>query len=349
MQKRATPTQTSSTKPDAVPALKGGSQGTDGARGLLGPWLVAIGAALWGTESLWRIPLNKLFASEVIVFHEHVIQLLFLLPLLLSRRFELPKVQKRPWMFLLFSAIAGSVVGTILFTESLRRGNPTVVNVVLNIQPVLSTTFACVLLGDRLSKRFFVWAPVAVLAGMLLSVEHLDRFGAEFAKDGFRSGTGLALLCAFFWGLSTVAGRGAMMGMSLQLAAAMRVLIGTLCLTLLLLVRGKMNGADLWPAAAAAQPVTVVLLFLGLSVLSGGIPLLFYFEGLRRTRASTAGYFEMMQTLAAVVVTWGYFGHALAAHQVAAATLLVVAVGLVQHAQGQLELADVAKAPIGGS
>lgn len=74
--------------------------------------------ALWGTESLWCIPLNKLFASEVIVFHEHVIQLLFLLPLLLSRRFELPKVQKRPWLFLLFSAIAGSVVGTILFYRS---------------------------------------------------------------------------------------------------------------------------------------------------------------------------------------------------------------------------------------
>jgi len=31
--------------------------------------------------------------------------------------------------------------------------------------------------------------------------------------------------------------------------------------------------------------------------------LLIYFEGLRLTRASTAGYFEMMQTLAAVCTT----------------------------------------------
>ena len=28
-----------------------------------GPWLVALGAALWGTESAWRIPLNDLFAG----------------------------------------------------------------------------------------------------------------------------------------------------------------------------------------------------------------------------------------------------------------------------------------------
>lgn len=139
-------------------------------------------------------------------------------------------------------------------------------------------TFACVLLGDRLSKRFFVWAPVAVLAGMLLSVEHLDR-PAEFAKNGFCSGTGLALLCAFFWvSLSTVAGRGAMMGMSLQLAASMRVLIGTLRDAA---AAGSRQDERRRPVAcgSAAQPVTVVLLFLGLSVLSGGIPLLFYFRG----------------------------------------------------------------------
>ena len=41
-----------------------------------GPWLVALGAALWGTESLWRIPLNRMLASDVIVFYEHVILVL---------------------------------------------------------------------------------------------------------------------------------------------------------------------------------------------------------------------------------------------------------------------------------
>jgi len=30
------------------------------------------GAALWGTESAWRIPLNELFDAKVIVFWEHV-------------------------------------------------------------------------------------------------------------------------------------------------------------------------------------------------------------------------------------------------------------------------------------
>ena len=41
-----------------------------------GPWLVGLGAALWGTESAWRIPLNELFDAQVIVFWEHVLILL---------------------------------------------------------------------------------------------------------------------------------------------------------------------------------------------------------------------------------------------------------------------------------
>ena len=50
-----------------------------------GPWLVALGAALWGTESAWRIPLNNLFDAEVIVFWEHVLILIMFLPLLVVR------------------------------------------------------------------------------------------------------------------------------------------------------------------------------------------------------------------------------------------------------------------------
>ena len=50
-----------------------------------GPWLVGLGAALWGTESAWRIPLNDLFDARVIVFWEHVLIILMFLPLLFMR------------------------------------------------------------------------------------------------------------------------------------------------------------------------------------------------------------------------------------------------------------------------
>src|SRR5205085_840566 len=155
------------------------------ARGVnYGPWLVGLGAALWGTESAWRIPLNELFDADVIVFWEHVLILFMFLPLLLPNLGELRKIDVATWGYLLFSGFAGSAVGTIFFTLALKHGNPTVVNVVLNIQPVISTLGAFLLFGDRLAPRFFLYAGIAVLAGTFLSVEFPTLIAVSFERAG---------------------------------------------------------------------------------------------------------------------------------------------------------------------
>jgi drug/metabolite transporter (DMT)-like permease len=309
----------------------------DARRTNYGPWLVGLGAALWGTESAWRIPLNDLFDAQVIVFWEHVLILLMFLPILLPRLGEIRKIDAPTWGYLLFSGFAGSAVGTIFFTLALKNGNPTVVNVILNIQPVISTLGAFLLFGDRLTSRFFLYAAIAILAGVFLSVEHPTLIGASFAEAGLNLGTGYALVCALFWGLSTVAGRGVMTGMPLRLAASLRIVVGLVCMTLILGVYGKLNGASLWPGPAQEHAGTAVGALILLASISGGIPLLIYFEGLRLTRASTAGYFEMMQTLAAVCITWGFFHATLQLHQVVAAIILMAAVAMVQRAQSVVE------------
>src|SRR5881409_2631984 len=311
----------------------------NGPRGY-GPWLVGLGAALWGTESAWRIPLNELFDADVIVFWEHVLILLMFLQLLLPSLGDLRKIDISTWGYLLFSGFAGSAVGTIFFTLALKYGNPTVVNVVLNIQPVISTVGAFLLFGDRLAHRFFFYAAIAVLAGIFVSVTHPTMIGVSFERAGLNLGSGYALICALFWGLSTVAGRGVMIGMSLRLASSMRIVIGLTCMTLILLAYGKFNGEALWPAAAQAHTTKAIVLLFFLASISGGIPLLIYFQGLHLTRASTAGYFEMMQTLAAVCITWGFFHASLYPHQVIAAIILISAVAMVHHVQQQVEPAQ---------
>lgn len=303
-----------------------------------GPWLVGLGAALWGTESAWRIPLNHLFDASVIVFWEHVLIVLMFLPFLISRLREIRRVDARTWGFLLFSGFAGSAVGTIFFTLALKNGNPTVVNVVLNVQPLISTMGAFLLFGDRLTPRFFLFGGIAILAGMFLSVEQPTLIGVSFEKAGLNLGTGYALICALFWGLSTVAGRGVMTGMSLPLAASLRVVVGLVCMTTILLLQGKLDPGVLWPPAAQVQAGTAIGAMILLASISGGIPLLIYFEGLRLTRASTAGYFEMMQTLAAVCITWGFFHATLRPHQIVAGVILMAAVAMVQRVQAETEL-----------
>jgi drug/metabolite transporter (DMT)-like permease len=98
-----------------------------------------------------------------------------------------------------------------------------------------------------------------------------------------------------------------------------------------------MQGTTLWPGAAQIHPGRAIGALILLASISGGIPLLIYFEGLRLTKASTAGYFEMMQTLAAVCITWGVFHAALRPHQVVAGLVLIAAVTMVQRVQERLE------------
>jgi drug/metabolite transporter (DMT)-like permease len=189
---------------------------------------------------------------------------------------------------------------------------------------VLSTTAAYLLFRDRIARAFYPWAIVAVLAGGLLAIDNLDN---PWAID---TGVWYALACAFFWGMSTVAGRGVMVEMSLVLAAGLRVVIGLVAMTVVLAARGRLNATGILPPELDQK---AALGLVGLATVSGGLPLLIYFKGLQLTRASTAGYFEMMQTLAAVLFTWGVFGDPLALHQVVAGIVLLIAVAMVQRAQ----------------
>jgi drug/metabolite transporter (DMT)-like permease len=133
-----------------------------------------------------------------------------------------------------------------------------------------------------------------------------------------------------------------MIGMSLRLASSLRVVVGLGCMTVILLAYRKLNGAALWPAAAQAHVAEAIIWLVLLASVSGGIPLLIYFQGLRLTRASTAGYFEMMQTLAAVCITWGFFHASLHMHQVIAAVVLITAVAMVHYVQQRNEPIKIA-------
>jgi len=295
----------------------------------IGPWLVGLGAALWGTETAWRVPLTRLFGErdDVLVWWEHVLLVVLAVPFIVPRLGELKKISRTTLAWLLFSGIAGSALGAELFTAALHNGNATVVNVVLNVQPLLSTTAAVLLLGDRLSPKFPPWAVLAVASGMVLI-----GLGPGFTFQ-LDTGVVLALVTALCWGMSTVAGRVVMVDMSLPLAAGLRVVIGLCAMTVSVAAHGHLSAGELWPDTARAATGETFGYLVALATLSGWIPLLFYFRGLALTRASTAGYFEMLQTIAAVGITWGVLGIALAWWQVIAAAVLLFAVAMVQRAQ----------------
>jgi drug/metabolite transporter (DMT)-like permease len=76
--------------------------------------------------------------------------------------------------------------------------------------------------------------------------------------------------------------------------------------------------------------------FFLLAAFAGALPLVIYYKGLAHTPASVGTFCEMMQNIAALVVTWGVLGDALVPHQILAGLVLLVAVYRLNEAQQQV-------------
>ena len=331
----------------------------DSSRGksLVGPLLVMSGASMWGLETYWRLALSRTFAADVLVFHEHWIGLVLTLPFLVWGARRLRTVSWRGWTSMLLSGVLGSALGTVCFTRAITLMNPSVANLLLNVQPLVSVAVSWVWLGERPRASFYPWAGVALLCGLalawptatlpsggsgpLLSPDHVLA-----ALHGSRLGLGLLFIAAtaFCWGASTTFGRGAMLEIDFRTGVSLRYAIGAVA-TFGVLAAGGLNRARV-NAAALGRPKVLENLLL-LLLVAAITPTFLYFAGLARTKASVATFAEMGQTLAALVITWGTLGYGLNALQVAAGALLLVAVALIHRSAESVPAPQPAEAEVG--
>ncbi len=277
---------------------------------------------MWGLETFWRLPLGKKFDADVMVLHEHWMGLVLTLPFLIMGARALRNVSRKAIVSMILSGVLGSALGTVCFTEALTLLHSSLANLLLNVQPIISVLVSWVWLRERPHARFYPWALVALTCGVALAwtpggVEHPEKLG-------------LGLLCiagtAFCWGASTTFGRAAMLEIDFKTGTALRYLIGSVSTLVLVTVHGRVAERIHWDVLMTRETLRQML---GLLVVAAITPTFLYFAGLARTRASVATFAEMMQTFAALVITWGVLGDALRPHQIFAGALLLTAVAFI--------------------
>jgi drug/metabolite transporter (DMT)-like permease len=296
--------------------------------------LVAAGACLWGTETLWRDRLNQVMPPDAMVFYEHGVFLLLSLPLLIWQWPAVLRVKPRTWAYLVASGVLGSALGAFFFTLALKTLNASVANALLHLQPIISTGFAITLLSERPSPKLWPWATVAIVAGMLLPLSTLSNWqtGVNLSalaslQQGITPAVGYIGLTALCWGFSTVAGRAITTDVSVWVASPLRFVIGLLAMAVLVWMKGVPLDLTVFNNPAITGDLLV------LSIMAGFIPLFLYFKGLSMTPAAVASYWESVQVIAALAITWWLMGDALMPHQVLATILLVIAVQRIDHVQ----------------
>src|SRR5579871_6550430 len=138
-----------------------------------GPALVALGAAGWGTEALFRQHLRARLAPYPIVLLEHVAQVIYTLPWLIRNAWLFRRIPRRALWWVLLSGGIGSSLGTVCFTAAMAKDsgvNPTAAVVLLNLQPIVSTLAGAFLFQEQISRRFYPCAATAILAGMGMAI-----------------------------------------------------------------------------------------------------------------------------------------------------------------------------------
>ncbi|HYK90285.1 MAG TPA: DMT family transporter, partial [Acidobacteriota bacterium] len=167
--------------------------------------LVILGSMLWGTDSLFRRPLTQELSPVTIVFLEHCVLCIVLIPVFLRAKSVVLHLAGREWLSLAFIAAGGSVAATSLFTFSIKYGNPSVTVLLQKTQPVLTILLARWLLRERPGRWFWYWVPPALCGAYLIS--NPDWRAGVAIQAGQMMSIIAALGASALWGASTVFGR----------------------------------------------------------------------------------------------------------------------------------------------
>jgi drug/metabolite transporter (DMT)-like permease len=301
--------------------------------------LVALGAAMWGTDGILRVPLLEVASPSQIVLLEHLVLLLYSVPaVVLGWRF-FRGLGMAQWISLLVIGWGGSALATLLFTKAFAVGNPTVVILLQKTQPLFAIVLAAVLLRERLGWAYWPCFAVAMIGAYLISFGNLDAFAALGSAELLAAA--LALGAALLWGSSTVLGRLVLKDMPFHALTGARLLLAAPLLAVIVVIQDAVGGLG---SAFASEPGRVILL----ALIPGLLGLLLYYRGLTGTRASYATLAELAFPATAVVLNWTFLGVGVSANQVLGFVLLWGAVFVLGYLNAKSPTPDPS-APVVGT
>lgn len=272
--------------------------------------LVALGAALWGTDAIFRLGLALQLPAPTLVFLEHVVLAAVTLPVLWRGRDQLRQMNRGDWISALVVGAGSSTLATVLFTSAFRYGDPTTPLLLQKVQPLVAVAAASVILGERLLPRY-AWFLAGGLTGAYL-VAFPDPTAASVSA---LTPALLALGAAFFWGMGTVLGRRLSAPLSFSTLTALRFAVGLPAAALLVAIAPG-------PAELSGLSGSDLLAVLLLALVPGLLALSLYYLGLRSTPASAATLAELAFPLTAAGINYLAFGTVLTPSQLVGMALL---------------------------
>jgi drug/metabolite transporter, DME family len=277
-----------------------------------GALLVALAAALWGTDALLRRPLAHSTEAATIVFGEHLVLVLLTLPLIPPALVAVSRAGARYVAAAAAIGIGASAIATILFTQAFVQGDPVTPVVLQKIQPLVAVTGAWFILGERPRPRFGWFLLAGIVGTWLIAFPSPFDIHVDAALPAL-----YAIAAAVLWAFGTVLGRLLATRLRFEHVTALRFAFGLPASAVAVLVVGASFGTSASDAAWIAA----------LAVVTGLVALSLYYYGLQRTPAVIAALAELTFPVTAAAVGYLAFGATLDGSQwlgVALTTIVVL-------------------------
>lgn len=274
-------------------------------------WLVAVAAALWGTDGLLRVPLAEKLPASTVVFWEHLLVVLVLSPLVPGALRALRRCKPREWLAVLVIGGGSSALATALFTAAFQVGDPITPLVLQKLQPVFAVLAASFVLGERIRAGYAVFAVPALIGAWLLAFADPLHIQVAALKAAL-----LAVAAAILWAAGTVMGRLVSTALRPRDVTVLRFTVG---LPVAALIVGT-TGSSFAVGWNDALGLVLLALIPGLFALS------LYYVGLRSTPAARATLAELAFPATAAVIGVAFLGGHLSGTQWLGLGIVVAAV-----------------------
>lgn len=259
----------------------------------LGSGLVIVAALLWSIDSTFLRPHLQTLPSTLVVFLEHTLGFIPLIPFLFIYRKELKKITKKQWLAIFWVALFGGALGTTFFTKALFLTSFTDISAVIllqKFQPLFAIILAALFLHERFPPRFYLLASLALIGGYFMTFSNPFTI-SSLSHTSFLIIT-YALLAAFAWGSATVFGKYSLKTIPFGLLTTLRFGV-----TMLIMFIPAYN---YFSRISTIQGIQWGIF--GLIVLtSGAFSIYLYYSGLKRIPASLATLCELAWPVSALV------------------------------------------------
>ena len=264
----------------------------------LAPIFIVLAAILWGIDGIVLRPSLYSLPVTLVVFVESAIVAIYLSPILFKNSKELKSLKTADWLAFAGVALFGGAIGTMAITKALfyvNFVNLSIVILIQKLQPVFALILAAVILRERLSKKFFFWAALAIIGAYFMT------FGARLpvfdAGDKTFAAAAFSLLAAFSFAFSTILSKRALQNVSFELGTYLRFFITTIIMMTIVLSLGKFSAVN---SINSKQ----IIVFLIIAFTTGGPAIFIYYYGLKRTAASVSTIAELAFPLTAVILEY---------------------------------------------